>query len=178
MKTDADFEQAADSASNPGMTRSKLGDPRQDLQQGCLARPVRSDNSQTFPTLDFERNIPECGDEPGSRMVRTDSRCIETVKLAQVVYRPRNPCPRGTGKGVRKIFPETDLIDLGNPFDRYGGITPRGNVTIRQHPQTPFLYGGNRDAPVTKMIALRLTPRRSTTTVWGPCPEERIESPQ
>ncbi len=66
-ETDADFEQAADSASNPGMTRSRLGDPRQDLQQGCLARPVRADNSQTFPTLDFERNIPECGDEPGSR---------------------------------------------------------------------------------------------------------------
>ena len=59
MKSGADFEQAGDAALDRDAALGRLGDARQDLQQGRFAGAVAADDAEDLASLDLEADIPE-----------------------------------------------------------------------------------------------------------------------
>ena len=59
MKPGADFEQARDAAAQCDPARSRLGDAREDLEQGRFAGAVAADDAEDLALLDLEADILE-----------------------------------------------------------------------------------------------------------------------
>jgi len=59
MKSGADFQQRRRPAAHGDPSFRRCGDPAQQFQQSGFARSVVSDNAQTIPLIQFERNVPQ-----------------------------------------------------------------------------------------------------------------------
>src|SRR5687768_17149064 len=54
MKAGADLQQRADTADQVDRARGRLGDTREDLEQGAFARPVASDDADDLAAVNLE----------------------------------------------------------------------------------------------------------------------------
>ena len=59
VEAGADLQQGGDPAADLHAPGSRLGDPREDLQQGRLPGSVAADDSHHFPARDLERDVVE-----------------------------------------------------------------------------------------------------------------------
>jgi len=59
VKAGADLEQRGDPAANGDAPRRRLGDAREDLQQGGFARAVAADDADDFAALHLERHVAQ-----------------------------------------------------------------------------------------------------------------------
>src|SRR3954452_23675488 len=60
MKPGANFKQAGDAALDRDASLSRLGDARQDFQEGRFAGPVAADNAENLASPDLEADLSQC----------------------------------------------------------------------------------------------------------------------
>src|SRR5205823_6213346 len=138
VETSAELEERADAAADGDAPRGRLHDPREQAEQGRLARAVAPDEPDRAPGLDRERDAPERPDVAPAGVPAQEHEVLQRAPLARVdAEAPRRALDRdlagdhpadGTERAPRTRLASTRIIP-GSAF----GISIRS----RRIPSSP-----------------------------------------
>ena len=99
MKAGADFEKAADASVKLDLARGRVGDLREDLQEGAFAGAVAADDADDFAFLNVEGDVAQSPERlaalvrPDRLRKRSKGAVIAFVTISRKVVPPTSPLP-------------------------------------------------------------------------------------
>jgi hypothetical protein len=104
VEAGAYLQQRADPAADPAPAAGGLGDAREDLEQGALARAVAADDPHHLAALDLERDVFQ-----RPQVVRMG---IGRLGIGRLVAAAEHACQR-VAQGIVALLARAQVIELG-----------------------------------------------------------------